>query len=98
MFVGNQDGVEKLFLIEAKTSGRFESLSKTKLLYPYLSLKNKVPKELEVVPVYLRVIPKDGYLEFNVAQCELTDLNGSIVATDCLRVGLVKRYLLLGYN
>ncbi|WP_252371579.1 DUF6997 domain-containing protein [Pseudoalteromonas phenolica] len=56
VFVGKRNGKENLFVIEAKHSEKFDSLAKHKLLYPCLSLLEKLPASMPIVPVYLRSI------------------------------------------
>lgn len=47
LFVGQRDGKECLFVIEAKSSRGFDSLAKHKLLYPVLALQDSVPSYME---------------------------------------------------
>lgn len=52
VFVGRRDGRDVVFVIEAK--GRKPRLAKHKLVYPILSLRENVPEDMEVIPIYLR--------------------------------------------
>ena len=96
IFVGQRGGKECLFIIEAK-SGRFDSISKHKLVYPLLAIKEKVPAYMEIIPVYVRAIRRDGCIEFNIAECSLKVEDGQIPAMDQLVVNKVSRYSLWGY-
>lgn len=62
-----------LFVLEAK-HGRRASLSKAKLADAALAIGTKsVPKDVMIVPVYLRSWEEEGRLMFGVAECEMTD-------------------------
>ncbi|BBM86653.1 DUF6997 domain-containing protein [Candidatus Uabimicrobium amorphum] len=98
LFVGQRNDRECLFVVEAKIGKDFSSLAKHKLLYPILSVCEKIPSYMKVVPVYLRVIKKDNSIEFNIAECELSRYNDTFGAMDQLRCHKVKRYVLHGYN
>lgn len=69
VFVAKREGKEHLFVIEAKHGDRFDSLAKHKLLYPSLSLLQKLPSSMPIVPVYLRSIKTDKGIDFYVAEC-----------------------------
>lgn len=69
VFTGCQKGQEKLFVVEAKATGKFTSLSKHKLAYAVLAMRNTVPKCLPIVPVYLRCVPDEKILHFHIAEC-----------------------------
>ena len=97
LFVGKRNERECLFVVEAKASKAMQSLAKHKLLYPLLALKNSVPTYMDVVPVYMRVIRKSDSIDFNVAECDITWVNGEYGALDELVVKAINRYSLLGY-
>lgn len=69
VFVAKRDGKEHLFVIEAKHSNKFDSLAKHKLLYPSLSLLQKLPSSMPIVPVYLRSIKTEKGIDFYIAEC-----------------------------
>ena len=83
--------------MEAKSGNSFDSLSKHKLLYPILAIQNKIPSNMEVIPVYLRTIRKESHLEFNIAECTIPRNNGTFGALDQLTVKKVSRYSIHGY-
>lgn len=97
LFMAHRDGKECLFVVEAKHSKKFTSLSKHKLLYPILALPNNIDSDIEVIPVYLRTIRKDGYVEFNIVECSLPRKEGVFGALDELVAENVSRYSLHGY-
>ena len=69
VFVAKRDGKEHLFVIEAKHGDKFDSLAKHKLLYPSLSLLQKLPSSMPIVPVYLRSIKTKKGIDFYIAEC-----------------------------
>lgn len=69
VFVAKRDGKEHLFVIEAKHGDKFDSLAKHKLLYPCLSLLQKLPSSMPIVPIYLRSIKTEKGIDFYIAEC-----------------------------
>ncbi|MEM5549521.1 hypothetical protein WNY63_02070 [Pseudoalteromonas neustonica] len=69
VFVAKRKGKEHLFVIEAKHGDKFDSLAKHKLLYPSLSLLQKLPSSMPIVPVYLRSIKTPNGIDFYIAEC-----------------------------
>ncbi|AZN34895.1 hypothetical protein [Pseudoalteromonas sp. Xi13] len=69
VFVAKRDGKEHLFVIEAKHGDKLDSLAKHKLLYPSLSLLQKLPSSMPIVPVYLRSIKTEKGIDFYIAEC-----------------------------
>ena len=66
--VGKRGGKRILFVIEAKADGS-RSLAKHKLFYPAIGLIEKVPIDIPVVPVYLRVSKNRNGRIFKIAEC-----------------------------
>ena len=66
-FTARKNGKDSLFIVEAK-SGNMDSLAKTKLLYPYLSLRPNVPKNMPIYLVYLRASMQGDEIVYRVAQ------------------------------
>lgn len=94
VFVGQRDGKECLFVLEAKSGKKgFDSLAKYKLLYPVLALKQKVPDYMDIVPVYMRTVRANGAIEFSIAECTYHDG----IALDEMQVKSVSRFSLHGY-
>jgi len=91
IFSWKKDGKPCLVVIEAKISTKFDSIAKHKLYYPILALENKIPKSIEVIPIYLRVLKHKKAIEFNIAICELPRNKGSFGAIDEFRVKKVTR-------
>jgi len=100
LFVGRKDGRETLFVIEAKTSDSFESLSKHKLVYPILALSSKVPGYIPIVPVYVRATKPKGKEEihFYIAVCNSLDGRNSMISVSDLNVYNVKHFILMGFK
>lgn len=90
LFVGQRDGKDYLFVVEAKSGKKFDSLAKQKLLYPVLAMKQNMPSYIQVIPIYLRSIRKESSIEFNIAECEFYGeeaLNNIIVKkTQCYSI------------
>lgn len=97
LFTGQRNEKESLFVVEAKASKTMRSCAKHKLLYPMLALQDSIPAYMDVVPVYMRIVRKSDGIEFNIAECVITRVNGRYGALDALNVKTVKRYSLLGY-
>lgn len=89
-FIVEREGVETLYLVEAKVSEKFESLSKHKLAYPMLALQRSIPSEMQVVGVYLRVIRSRTHFDFYVAECRFSSLNQEIASLVPVRVSLCR--------
>lgn len=98
LFVGKRNGEEVLFVIEAKTSERFKSLSKHKLVYPVLSISDKVPSSIPIVPVYLRAIKSlsSRYVDFFIAECTPINRTSGSVAINELEVVRARHLTLMG--
>lgn len=98
LFVGKRDGEEVLFVIEAKTSSQFKSLSKHKLIYPVLSISDKVPDSIPIVPVYLRAIKSldKRYVDFYIAECTSINRTQGEVFLNELEVVNARHLILMG--
>jgi len=98
LFIGKKNNRETLFVIEAKTSIRFKSLAKHKLVYPILGLRSKVPTYIPMIPVYIRAIKSNnqGEIHFYIAICDSLD-DPEIVSISDLKVVDVKHFVLLGF-
>lgn len=94
LFVARRAGRDTVFLVEAKTSPKFSTLAKHKLVYPLRALNAEVPHYVDICPVYLRVLKSDRALHFYVAVCSFPRTADSalnelevIEATGCSLVG-----------
>ena len=94
IFSWKKDGNPCLVVIEAKTSRNFDSIAKHKLYYPLLALENKIPKSVEVIPIYLRVRKQSNFIEFNIAVCKLPRTKGLFGTVDEFKVKKVRRIAL----
>lgn len=68
-FVAKRNGIETIFVVEAKVSSSFDSISKHKIAYPILAIETKLTNRTPVVGVYVRVLRRPSGLEFYVAEC-----------------------------
>ena len=68
VFIANYFGKKHIVIVEAKTSKRFDSLAKYKLVYPALAIRET--SDLPILPVYLRVIESSKSLDFFVGICK----------------------------
>ncbi len=71
LFVGQRNGNETLFLIEAKTGLPRESLAKHKLCYPLAALRQTVPDYINIVPIYLKTWSETDGRHFLVVECSI---------------------------
>lgn len=71
-FLGKRDGIQHLFVLEAKT-GSTQSLAKHKLMYPVVGLSSEVPDYIPIVPVYVRTTRKAGQTLYHIAECSMPD-------------------------
>jgi hypothetical protein len=84
LIVGRRNGLDHLFVLEAKQSSA--ALANHKLLYPIMALAGAVPPDMPIVPVYLRAERQpSGYL-FTVAECRCPDLRHGLLALDAIKV------------
>ncbi|MBM3279980.1 MAG: hypothetical protein FJY95_18180 [Candidatus Handelsmanbacteria bacterium] len=73
VFVENRNGKACLFVVEAKQGLGPPSLAKHKLVYPILAIARKVPRDMEIVPIYLRAFRGDDGIHFKIAECSFPD-------------------------
>jgi hypothetical protein len=70
LFLGNRNGRECLFVLEAKCNENDRSLAKHKLVYPILSFAPMVPKDMQIIPVYVRILEKPDGLHYHIVECD----------------------------
>lgn len=95
VFLEKRRGIQTLFIIEAKNgfgNTSPKSLSKHKLLYPLLSIAEKVPKEIPIVPIYVKVQKDNAGLIFNIAEMRCDDPRKATICIDKLSVERITRY------
>jgi|TARA_Y100000031_G_scaffold156959_1_gene214517 hypothetical protein len=98
MFIGKRKGKEILFVVEAKSSLKFGSLAKYKLVYPILAICRKIPNNIPIIPVYIRALKVDGGLQFHIAECRLPDARERLITISELEVENARSLVLLGLN
>jgi len=69
IFTANRNGKSTVFVLEAKSGSDLGSLAKHKLFYPVLSILPRIPKTMDIVPVYMRAYKKGSNYHFNFAEC-----------------------------
>ena len=68
VLTARRNGRDCLFIVEAK-HGDLDSLSKTKLLYPYLALLSYVPNGMPVMLLYIRATTTESDIIYNIVEC-----------------------------
>lgn len=86
LFVARRNGMETLFVLEAKTSTKYDSLAKHKLVYPLLALDKRVPPHTIICPVYMRMITLQHERRFCIAECTYSPSSSRIGAVNELNV------------
>jgi hypothetical protein len=97
IFIEKRNGKESLFLIEAKSSYKreaFNSLAKHKLVYPLLAIYPKIPKDLPIIPIYVKVKKIEDGVSFDLAECEFPNPRKELPTIDQLKVVRCARYFL----
>ena len=84
IFSGIRNGRRCLFILEAKSGRKLDSLAKHKLMYPILAIAPQVSAEYTIVPVYLRIKEDAGSIRFYVAECQAPG-NGSEIFINSLQ-------------
>ncbi|PWB49729.1 MAG: hypothetical protein C3F18_09845 [Nitrosomonadales bacterium] len=86
-FVAKRDGVETVFVVEAKVSTDFESLAKHKIAYPMLAIETSLAQGTPVVGVYLRVLRRPSGFGFFVTECCFSNDQHEIASLIAVRAG-----------
>lgn len=86
IFLGQKNGEDCLFVLEAKNKDSNTTLSKHKLVYPILSIGNSVPLDIKIVPVYMKSIEHKEFFEFKIAECFYEDPRTELKGIDELKV------------
>lgn len=94
LLVENKEGQNTLFVIEAKHGTNYRTLAKHKLVYPVLALAERVPKDIPIVPVYIKIQKLEDAWHYHIAECNFPDPRYSIRAIDELRVGKYSHWIL----
>ena len=65
------------------------------IVYPILSIASKVPKDMPIIPIYMKVYKKDDGIHYHIVEYEYHDPRMRITAIDELKA---KKYshLILG--
>ena len=96
VFTARRNGVETLFVVEAKFGKKLESLVKNKLAYPALAMASQIPTCMPIVPIYLRGVRSSDGIHVYIGECKYeTDENG-MFSLDSFNIEKPLHYLLLG--
>lgn len=87
LFAEHRNGTRVLFVIEAKTGTSLGSIANHKLVYPTLAVADNVPAEVDIIPVYLRVVD-------HVVECSFPDPRDEPAALNELRATQYTKYVL----
>ena len=86
IFIGQKEGEQIIFVVEAKVSNKYESIAKHKLVYPMLGIAANVPLDMSISPIYMKVLhDKDG-LHFFLVECTYPDPRDRLAGIDELSV------------
>lgn len=86
LFIGKRDNRECLFVVEAKSHTKEGSLAKHKLVYPIMALAKHVPKDIAIIPVYLKIQKVSNGIVFHVVECSFPDPREGTRSVDELQV------------
>lgn len=78
VFVGRRNNKDHLFILGTKCNSD-QSLAKHKLIYPALALYPYVPKDMPIVPVYMRVAAGDKDIIYRIVECSFPDPRRGLV-------------------
>jgi len=78
ILTGKRRGKPVLVIVEGKASKGFDSLAKHKLIYPYLSLLHKIPRYMDIILGYIRIINRQDGFHFFVAECKMPQTDYAI--------------------
>ncbi|AFC33307.1 hypothetical protein PM3016_6699 [Paenibacillus mucilaginosus 3016] len=95
MFIEKRNDVDVLFVVEAKSDSSHRSLAKHKLLYPVLGISEKIPSNMPIVPVYMKVKTSSLGIHYHIVECSVPDPRLAVVAYNELTV---KKYTHLILN
>ncbi len=73
LWIERRGGKDSLFIVEAKAGEKEHSLAKHKLVYPILALAPHLPRDMPIIPVYLRAYRSIDGIHFHVVECEFPD-------------------------
>lgn len=80
LFIAEKNGKKYIFVLEAKSDNIHKSLAKHKLVYPVLAIAHQLPSDIEIIPVYMKVIREKNHLHFYVVECSIPDPRKKIIA------------------
>jgi hypothetical protein len=90
LFLAERTGSQTLFVVEAKSDDFHKSLAKHKLVYPVMAIANNVPQNIDIVPLYLKVLRSEHYFHFHILECSLPDPRKFLISINEL---IPKKYI-----
>ena len=85
VFIGKREGIDVLFVIEAKANKQYRSLAKHKLVYPSLGISESIPEGIPIVPVYMKIDEESKAYRYSILECELPDPRKELLGIDQLK-------------
>ena len=82
LIVAERGGADVLFIFEAKFGRGARPVAKHKLVYPALGLAPRVPPDIPIVPVYLKLAATSREIVATIVECALPDPRQTLVAID----------------
>ena len=86
LFIGKRDKKECLFIIEAKCKAGERSLAKHKLVYPIMALAKQIPKDISIIPVYIKILKSSDGIIYHTVECSFPDPREGLRSIDELQV------------
>jgi hypothetical protein len=96
VFTAKRDGLESLFVVEAKFGKKIDTLPKHKLAYSVLAMENAIPAHMPIIPVYLRGIRENGTIHNYIAECHCQKDDNDILCLDTFIPNKRSYFVLLG--
>jgi len=82
LFIAERDQIDNLFILEAKISRGERPIAKHKLVYPCLGLAPKIPEDIPITPVYMKLAATSFGIVATVTECSFPDPRKSLPAID----------------
>jgi hypothetical protein len=98
LFVARRRSKDTLFLVEAKCGSQFGSLAKHKICYALAAVRTRLPENVDVCPIYLRVVKQSSQLNFWIAECSFPIRGAQAFSIDEIRITNVSALSLVGIN
>jgi len=84
VFLGRRNSKEALFVVEAKI--KRGNIAKHKLIYSILSLAERIPSDIEIVPIFINIEINEMSYIYNILECSLPDPRKRTICVDQLAI------------